>query len=605
VNSYQYVNPYIAGSPVTGTEMFFGREDVFLFVERNLVGQHSNTPVGLYGQRRTGKTSVLYQLHRHLNPNYLCILVDLHGLSLDGMGNFLLGIANCISRDLRRDHGLSVKIPDRALFLADPRAAFETTFLEELWPILDGHNLLLMMDEVVRLQEEVRAGRLEREIFDYIRHLMQHHARLNFIFCLGSGLEEMEKDYVFLFSASLYHRISFLEEPAARNLIIKPAQGHYQVTPDAITRILQITSGHPYYTQLICHCMFDRWMRNPKPAMTEDDVGTVLAEAIELGSANLTYVWEDSSPEEQAVMAGMAAAMKMINGPVTGKDIREAWRDVSVSLPEREVSIAIHSLIAREVVAGERSYSFAVDLQRLWLDKHRRLDWVKEDLAQTLQEWDRSAEARSSTTVTAPSAAPRQSRFRRRPGGRTMIALAFAAAVVVALGAFAAVQLAGSAAAPASPRTSPSPSPKTPSHASAPPRRAASGSSSVAIGASAAHQPGAHQVAKFLTRYFKAINVRDYQAFSSLFAERIDTKEQFLAGYSSSTDSGASIVGLSPTAAGLAARVIFDSHQAPDISVTHTACTMWKITLYLKPHNAAYLIEPPPLNYKSSHRPCR
>lgn len=59
MDSNQPVNPYIAGSPVTGTEMFFGRQDVFSFVKRNLIGQHRDTPVVLYGQRRTGKTSVL------------------------------------------------------------------------------------------------------------------------------------------------------------------------------------------------------------------------------------------------------------------------------------------------------------------------------------------------------------------------------------------------------------------------------------------------------------------------------------------------------------------------------------------------------------------
>jgi AAA+ ATPase superfamily predicted ATPase len=65
-----HVNPYIAGSPVTGTEMFFGREDVFSFVRRNLTGRHRDTPIVLYGQRRTGKTSVLYQMSRHLDPRY-------------------------------------------------------------------------------------------------------------------------------------------------------------------------------------------------------------------------------------------------------------------------------------------------------------------------------------------------------------------------------------------------------------------------------------------------------------------------------------------------------------------------------------------------------
>ena len=108
-----------------------------------------------------------------------------------------------------------------------------------------------------------------------------------------------------------------------------------------MTKILQITSGHPYYTQLVCHCLFDSWSRSPKPVMDVADVEAVLAEAIELGSANLTYVWEDSTPEEQALMAGMAAAMRHGTGPVTVDDVRDAWRKVGVSLPEREVARAL------------------------------------------------------------------------------------------------------------------------------------------------------------------------------------------------------------------------------------------------------------------------
>jgi hypothetical protein len=608
LNSFQYVNPYIAGSPVTGTEMFFGREDVFSFVRRNLIGRHRDTPIVLYGQRRTGKTSVLCQLHRHLDPSYLCIFIDLHGLSLDGMSNLLLGIANSISRGLQRDHQFSVRIPDRALFLADPRAAFETMLLEAVWPVLGENHLVLLMDEVVRLEEEVKAGRLEREIFEYLRHLMQHYARMNFIFSVGSGVEEMEKDYAFLFSVSLYHRISFLEPAAARELITKPVRGHYHVTPEAVTKILQITSGHPYYTQLVCHCIFDRWMRFPKPEMTMEDVSTVLAEAIELGSANLKYVWEDSTPGEQALMAGMSAAMRTASGPVTVNDIREAWSDVGVSLPEREVARAVRSLSGREVVAGERSYSFAVDLQRLWLDKHRRLDWVKEELAQTLQEWDQLAEAEPSTTITDRSADLRQSRFPQPPKFRTTLTLVAAALVGLGVAVWYVTSLLQGRPGPspepvASTASPPSASPATPA-----PRPTASGGRSVAIGPRAAHQAGAGQIAMFLARYFAAINDRDYQAYANLFAKQnqpSDGEQGFLAGYSSTTDSNATLVALSRTAAGgRAATVIFDSHQAPDISVTHTACTRWDITLDLEPYGTTFLIGPAPHGYKPSSRPC-
>src|SRR5262245_32130982 len=97
------VNPYIAGNPVTGTEMFFGREDVFRFVRGALMGRHRDNPIVLYGQRRTGKTSVLSQMERHLGSAYVCVLVDLHGLALEGVAGFLWELANAIARTLRRE----------------------------------------------------------------------------------------------------------------------------------------------------------------------------------------------------------------------------------------------------------------------------------------------------------------------------------------------------------------------------------------------------------------------------------------------------------------------------------------------------------------------
>ena len=399
------VNPYIAGSPITGTEMFYGRADVFSFIKRNLTGLHRDTPIVLYGQRRTGKTSVLYQLHRHLDPRYRCIFIDLHGLSLDGMGNLLHGIASSVSRGLQRDHQLTVEVPDRSFFLADPRSAFETRFLDEVWSALGDDHLVLMIDEAVRLYEEVQDRRLEREIFEFLRHLMQHFTGLNFIFSLGSGLEEMAKDFAFLFSVSLYHRISFLEPAAARDLITRPVADHYRLTPQAVTKILQITSGHPYYTQLVCHCLFDSWSRAPKSVMDAADVEAVLAEAIELGSANLTYVWEDSAPEEKALMAGVAAAMRHGTDPVIIDDALDAWRDGGIRLPEREVARALRSLTSREILGGDQAYRFNVDLQRLWCQKHRHLDWVKDELAEAIQQWHESPQPQPADTV-PPAAGP-------------------------------------------------------------------------------------------------------------------------------------------------------------------------------------------------------
>jgi hypothetical protein len=47
-----------------------------------------------------------------------------------------------------------------------------------------------------------------------------------------------------LFNVSLYRRISFLDPAAARKLITDPVRDHFVVTPEAVEKILQITSGH-------------------------------------------------------------------------------------------------------------------------------------------------------------------------------------------------------------------------------------------------------------------------------------------------------------------------------------------------------------------------
>ena len=219
-----HVNPYIAGSPITGTEMFYGRADVFSFITRNLTGLHRDTPIVLYGQRRTGKTSVLYQLHRHLDPRYRCIFIDLHGLSLDGMGNLLHGIANTVSRGPATRPSAQSRGPRPVVVPGRPAVGVRDQVPGR--GVVGAGGRPPCPDDG-RGGPPSRGGpgrRLDREIFEFLRHLMQHFTRLNFIFSLGSGLEEMAKDYAFLFSVSLYRRISFLEPAAARELITRPVR---------------------------------------------------------------------------------------------------------------------------------------------------------------------------------------------------------------------------------------------------------------------------------------------------------------------------------------------------------------------------------------------
>lgn len=381
------INPYIAGCPITGPEMFFGREDVFTFIRQALVGKHRDNIIVLYGQRRTGKTSTLYQLPTRLGPHYLCVFVDLQALQLQGIDGFLWELANQIQRVLQREHHIELPPLDRQAFMADARTFFQYIFLDQVWTAIGDRHILLMLDEAIRLEEQVREGKMENHIFEYVSHLMQHYERLNFLFSLGSGLEEMEREYALLFRTAVYKKISFLSHDETIALMVNPVKEYYEIEPAAQEFILRITSGHPYCTQLLCHSLFNRWQLHPIRCITVSDVEAVLDEVVERGLAVFKYVWEESNLAEKAVMVAIASVSSSHDKPASCNDISRAWKHYSICLPPRELATALKSLTAREVIRGEDGYTFTIRLQRRWIQKYRRFEWVGEETAETMHEW--------------------------------------------------------------------------------------------------------------------------------------------------------------------------------------------------------------------------
>jgi hypothetical protein len=200
----------------------------------------------------------------------------------------------------------------------------------------------------------------------------------------------------------------------------------------------------------------------------------------------------------------------------------------------------------------------------------------------------------------------------RKPGRRTTVAVALAVLVLV-LGGGAVTgwkllghrtaHLAGSPSATGAAGVAAT---------SAPPDTASPGSGTpgavpgaVVIGPAVSQMAGAPQVAAFLDAYFQAINTRDYSSYSVLFTPALrSTPAQFQAGYGSTSDSDATLTGITPTAAGVAAAVTFTSHQQPADSPTGTSCTAWDITLYLEAHGSSYWIVHAPADYHAQYQPC-
>ena len=135
----------------------------------------------------------------------------------------------------------------------------------------------------------------------------------------------MEKEYAFLFSVGLYRKISFLTRDAATALITQPVKEYYQLEPATVDRIFSVTSGHPYFTQLLCHGLFNRWLQHRRPLLRSDDVNALLEEVVERGLAVLKQVWDDSTPAEKAVLAGLVTAMGKRSHPIELAEVDRVW----------------------------------------------------------------------------------------------------------------------------------------------------------------------------------------------------------------------------------------------------------------------------------------
>lgn len=372
----EIVNPYIAGAPVTEQRMFFGREDIFQWIENSITGQYMDHILVIHGQRRVGKTSVLKQLGNRLPSHYIPVFFDLQGRTHTTLDRFLWWLAREIVRVLKQERDIDLPIPEKDDFSKDIEH-FENRFLPDLKPVLNGGTLLLTFDEFDNLEESGVKEELARPLIDNLRRLMGR-AGLNFIFSIGSSgrkLENMQAEYTDFFKAALYKKISFLSEEQTRHLITRPVEGVLEYERAAVDRIYDLASGHPYFTQLTCHELFARCQRTEQRKISNDDVEAVLDDVVERGTVNLKFVWDEASDIEKWSLAGLACTDK-----ADAHALADFLRKNRVRFSESDLTSGLLHLREKDVLTPD--LRFVIQLLKRWLQKNRPVEQVREELTE-------------------------------------------------------------------------------------------------------------------------------------------------------------------------------------------------------------------------------
>jgi tetratricopeptide (TPR) repeat protein len=368
-------NPYVAGPPVRG-KVFFGREDVFRFVNETLELPGQNSVV-LFGQRRIGKTSILHALLHHLEGDLCTVYFDLMGKAGDSLSDVLYDLARRIARSLE------MAPPDRSAFTSEYDRAFREAFLPQVYQELGQRRLVLLFDEFDVLGEESPDGdAAERKLFPYLQSLLADETKLAFVFAVGRRIEELPSNLQAVFKTALFKRVSFLREDVATALIRQPVEGIIEYQDEAVERILDWSSGHPYFTQLICSELF-RFLRQKEEQVhvTPQDVDRVVDVAIERGAAAFAWFWGGLPQAERVILAAIAHIVEE-EGFATGRTIRDTLQRFGVRLLGIELADAPQKLVEWEILRREKddSYRFAVRIIHRWVLKEHSIEGAQRGL---------------------------------------------------------------------------------------------------------------------------------------------------------------------------------------------------------------------------------
>jgi len=389
-------NPYIAGKSVT-EGAFFGRRDVLEWVEDELFSLHTDILV-IHGQRRIGKTSVLKQL-RHTLPKdaFRPVFFDLQDHARKPLGGVLTELAGEIARQLKVPRPDADRQDDDGRYFADD-------YLPEVLGRLGEHvRLVLLFDEFEVLDQddpdELPENATARRFHPFLRRLIAAEAGVGFVFATGRATEDLGREVKATFKTSLQKQIWVLDRPSAEALIRQgEAEDVLRFSNGAVDRILELTSGHPFLTQLLCHRIWleaeRRQRHEPLPPGVEErrqrsvtvEVGPELVEAaipatLERGDNALVWIWEGLVPAERVFTSALAEDLE--EGETLSREaVLEAISRRSPERRTREVEEAPRALVKQKLLAeeGEEGLRFEVDLLRQWVQERKPLREVEEEL---------------------------------------------------------------------------------------------------------------------------------------------------------------------------------------------------------------------------------
>ncbi len=386
-------NPYAAiadSGPVKDRKMFFGREKDIEEISNSILSASTHKFIDIYGQKRSGKSSLLYHLTQKLKESnrFICIDFTLGSTAKYDSASFFWLILEGIERYIETSEPDSTRRPSFETprlqeILLNPSIIFYEKINDlnkelrkfDLWK---DRKLLLLIDEFTYLYSATLRKNLDPEFMKTWKAMLEKG--LFSAIVIGQDImPKFKSKFPNEFGVFEDRRLTYLKKEDAEKLIEKPIwdskNNKSRFIGKAISKILDYTSLNPYYIQIFCAKLVDFMNDYKLINVTEADVIDVAKSFVEGSQAlpidkfdNLLNAGDadlEAVPQEETLEILRQIAN---NSRVLGSCPRE-----SISLKSVEYDDQIlDDLLKRDVINCPNTdyYRIQVQIFNEWLLKH-------------------------------------------------------------------------------------------------------------------------------------------------------------------------------------------------------------------------------------------
>lgn len=379
-------NPYIVGNPIEDRKMFFGREDDFEYIRKKVTGGKKGGLIVLCGTRRSGKTSILFQIKGgRLGGAFIPILIDMQSMTVESDGEFLAVLAREVIQAVGNP-GVTYEGDFAPRAAANPFAAFQA-LTRKIGEKLGGKKIILLFDEYELFETHIDKKRFSTDILNLLASWVEREKGVFVIFTGSDKLESRNVRYWENFlGKALHRRISFLSKTDTMRLIHDPVKEYVQYDEGVAEEIYRLTAGQPFYTQVICQTVVDILNEQRKYRVSMDDIKQVVMEIIENPLPQMIFSWTSLSSLEKVSISIIAELSKSEVKEVTPGEIASFAADegIGYKLDGNKVRETLERLFHHDLLnktPGGEQYTFKMDLWRRWMGRMHSIWQVIDEIS--------------------------------------------------------------------------------------------------------------------------------------------------------------------------------------------------------------------------------